>query len=164
MWIFENPAQQIRKFGIVTQMTITKLCKSVQSARRTNIWKTIVLSRGHGTSSQTQPEWKFVFLKTSNKKLSLSRSHGSVHGYVVIVSNRSDPWKSQFWVSFRCNKFVINFITKLLQGKYAFRLSKFHPNIILSPTLDPQTNCASNQTPIDYHSVKLYLAWCNKFQ
>ena len=30
---------------------------------------------------QTQPEWKSVFLKTSLKKLSLSRS---VHGYVWL--------------------------------------------------------------------------------
>ena len=78
--------------------------------------------------------------------------------------------KITFWISFRCNNFVINFITKLLQGKYAFRLSKIHPNIILSHTLDPQTNCASNQTSIvitirwrDQHDRCNKLHSCNNF-
>ena len=51
---FRKSSSANSKVWIVTQMTNKKLCKSVQSARRTNIWKTIVLSRGHGTSSFNQ--------------------------------------------------------------------------------------------------------------
>ena len=72
--------------------------------------------------------------------------------------------KNTFGVNIRCNKFVINVITNLLQGENGLRLVKTRLNMILSHTRDPQTRCASNQTSIvTYHSLERHPVWCNNF-